>query len=99
MDLLGRSLVMMSRRIGLAIGFVSVLGFVCAAQGAPSKHVQQHCVQDYKKFCREGGLESKAWRNCMHKHGDTLPHACVAALDKPGDGSQAEVNRRKKAAQ
>jgi hypothetical protein len=90
---------MMSRRIGLAIGFVSVLGFVCAAQGAPSKHIQQHCVQDYKKFCSEWGIESKGLRNCMHKHGDNLTHACVAALVKSGEVSQAEVNRRKKAAQ
>jgi hypothetical protein len=31
----------MSRRIGLAIGFVSVLGFVCAAQGAQRSGLQR----------------------------------------------------------
>ena len=34
--------------------------------------------------------------NCMRKHGDKLTNACVAALVKNGDVSQAEVNRRKK---
>jgi hypothetical protein len=31
----------------------------------------------------------------MHKHGDNLTHACVAALVQAGEVSQAEVNRRK----
>jgi hypothetical protein len=33
----------------------------------------------------------------MHKHGDNLTHACVAALVKSGEVSHAEVERRKKA--
>jgi hypothetical protein len=32
----------------------------------------------------------------MRKHGDKLTNACVAALVKSGEVSQAEVNRRKK---
>ena len=86
-----------SYRTALMVGLVAVLGFGYAALGAPSKHVQQHCVQDYKKFCSEWGIESKGLRNCMHKHGDNLTHACVAALVKSGEVSQAEVERRKKA--
>ena len=43
------------------------------------------------------GIESKGLRNCMHKHGDNLTHACVAALVKSGEVSHAEVERRKKA--
>jgi hypothetical protein len=85
-------------RASLLIGFASMLCFVCGAEGAPSKHVQQHCVQDYKKFCGEWGIESKGLRNCMHKHGDNLTHACVAALVQSGEVSQAEVERRKAAA-
>jgi hypothetical protein len=50
-----------------------------------------------KKFCSEWGIESKGLRNCMHKHGDNLTHACVAALVKSGEVSHAEVERRKKA--
>ena len=88
---------MTSYRTSLMVGLVAVLGFGYAALGAPSKHGQQHCVQDYKKFCSEWGIESKGLRNCMHKHGDNLTHACVAALVKSGEVSQAEVERRKKA--
>jgi hypothetical protein len=33
----------------------------------------------------------------MRKHGDKLTNACIAALVKSGNVSQAEVNRRKKA--
>jgi hypothetical protein len=84
-------------RAGLLIGLLSILGFVCVAEAAPSKHVQQHCVQDYKKFCGEWGIESKGLKNCMHKHGDNLTHACVAALVSSGEVSQAEVARRKAA--
>jgi hypothetical protein len=57
--------------------------------------VQQHCVHDYKKFCHQWGIETKGLKNCMHKHGDNLTHACVAALVQAGEVSQAEVNRRK----
>jgi len=45
--------VITSYRTALMVGLVAVLGFGYAALGAPSKHVQQHCVQDYKKFCSE----------------------------------------------
>jgi len=42
----------MSYRAGLLIAFGSMLFFVGAAQSASvHPHVQQHCVQDYKKFC------------------------------------------------
>jgi hypothetical protein len=85
-------------RSRLLIALVAISCFVCQAQSAPvSKHVQQHCVQDYKKFCHEYGLETKALKNCMHRHGDSLTHACVAALVHAGEVSQAEVDRRKKA--
>ena len=52
-------------------------------------------VHDYKKFCHQWGIETKGLKNCMHKHGDNLTHACVAALVQAGEVSQAEVNRRK----
>jgi hypothetical protein len=83
----------------LLIAFVSMLCFAFSAQSAPvSKHVQNHCVQDYKKYCHQWGLETKGLTNCMHKHGDNLNPSCVAALVQAGEVSQAEVNRRKQAA-
>jgi len=89
----------MSYRAGLLIAFGSMLFFVGAAQSASvHPHVQQHCVQDYKKFCHEWGLESKGLKNCMHKHGDRLTHSCTAALVSAGEVSQTEVDRRKAAA-
>ena len=78
-----------------------VLAAVCfgTAQSAPvSKHVQNHCVQDYKKYCHEWGIETKGLTNCMHRHGDRLTNACIAALVQAGEVSRAEVNRRKEAA-
>jgi phosphosulfolactate synthase (CoM biosynthesis protein A) len=78
-----------------------VLAAICfgTAQSAPvSKHVQNHCVQDYKKYCHEWGIETKELTNCMHRHGDRLTNACIAALVQAGEVSQAEVNRRKEAA-
>jgi hypothetical protein len=56
----------------------------------------KHCADDYRKFCHQWGLETKGLENCMRKHGDKLNNACIAALVKAGEVTQAEVNRRKK---
>jgi hypothetical protein len=78
----------------LAIAVTLIVGGVYSAQAA-HKDVK-HCADDYRKFCHAWGLETKGLENCMRKHGDKLTNACVAALVKSGDVSQAEVNRRKK---
>ena len=65
---------------------------------AYSKAVQQNCGPDYKAFCGEYGLESNALRDCMDRNGNKLSNACVQVLLKDGHVSQAEVDRRKKAA-
>jgi hypothetical protein len=67
---------------------------VCSAQAA-HKDVK-HCADDYRKYCHQWGLETKGLANCMHKHGDKLTNACIAALVRVGEVSQAEVDRRKK---
>jgi hypothetical protein len=74
---------------------LSLLGGFYPAQAA-HKDVK-HCAHDYKKYCHQWGLETKGLENCMRKHGDSLTNACVAALVKSGEVSQAEVDRRKKA--
>jgi hypothetical protein len=79
----------------LAIAAALIVGVVCSAQAA-HKDVQ-HCADDYRKFCHAWGLETKGLENCMRKHGDKLTNACIAALVKSGNVSQAEVNRRKAA--
>jgi hypothetical protein len=82
----------------LLIAFVSMLCFAFSAQSATvSKHVQNHCVNDYKKYCHQWGLETKGLTNRMHKHGDNLNPSCIAALVQAGEVSQAEVDRRKAA--
>ena len=73
-----------------------LLGFAGLAQGAVHKAVQQHCVNDYKKFCHEYGLETSALSHCMRKHGDHLNSSCIAALVQAGEVSQAAVDKRKK---
>jgi hypothetical protein len=85
-----------------AVTLVGVLMAVATTAEADaekySKAVQQNCNQDYKAYCGEYGLESNALRNCMDRNGDKLTKACVQALVEDGHVSQAEVDRRKKAA-
>jgi Spy/CpxP family protein refolding chaperone len=78
----------------LFVATAFIVGGAFAAQAA-HKDVK-HCADDYRKFCHQWGLETKGLENCMRKHGDKLTNACVAALVKAGEVSQAEVNRRKK---
>jgi hypothetical protein len=87
---------MNSYRAIALIGFASIIGLGFAAEAAAvHPQVQQHCVHDYKKFCHQWGIETKGLKNCMHKHGNNLTHACIAALVKAGEVSQSEVDRRK----
>ena len=74
---------------------IALLAFGWSAQAA-HKDVK-HCADDYRNFCHQWGLETKGRENCMRKHGDKLTNACIAALVKSGNVSQAEVNRRKAA--
>jgi len=86
-------------RVGIFVG--AALALAAAAQAETksySKAVQQNCNQDYKTHCGEYGLESNALRDCMDRNGEKLTKACVNALVADGHVSQAEVDRRKKAA-
>ena len=77
--------------------FIAAALIVCGVGSAQAAHKDvKHCANDYRKFCHPWGLETKGLENCMRKHGDKLTNACIAALVKTGDVSQAEVNRRKK---
>jgi hypothetical protein len=66
-----------------------------AQAGTITKDMQNFCVNDYKKFCGDYGLQSAALNLCMRKAGPSLSPACVQALVKAGKVSQAEVNRVK----
>lgn len=68
---------------------------VWAQAGNISKDMQTYCVNDYKKFCGEYGLQSSALNLCMKKAGPSLSPACVKALVGAGKISQAEVDRIK----
>ena len=63
-----------------------------------SKQVQKSCAQDYKAHCGEYGIETEALRLCMDRAGHRLTKTCVNALIQSGEVSQAEVDRRKRAA-
>jgi len=85
-----------------SMAFILTLCFVCSAQlaawaqaGAVSKDMQTYCVNDYKKFCGEWGLEASGLNLCMRKAGPSLSPACVQALVKAGKVSQAEVDKVK----
>ena len=89
---------------GLPTAFVLILGFAWLAPSPPAsaggagaipKDVQNNCVNDYKKFCGDYGLQSAALNLCMKKAGPGLSPACVRALVSAGKVSQAEVDRMK----
>jgi hypothetical protein len=76
---------------------IAAVLIVCVIGSAQAAHKDvKHCANDYRNYCHQWGLETKGLENCMRKHGDKLTNACIAALVKNGDVSQAEVNRRKK---
>lgn len=85
----------------LPAAFVALLAIasgpsVALAQaGAITPDMQTYCVNDYKKFCGDYGLQSNALNLCMRKAGPSLSPACVKALVKAGKVSQAEVDRVK----
>ena len=81
------------------VACLTVIGCAGAAHAdSYSKAVQKSCAADYHKYCGEYGLETAALRVCMDKNGHSLSKGCVNALVASGEVSQAEVNRRKKAA-
>jgi hypothetical protein len=93
---------MTSYRAKLTVASVAIICFVGSAPsaawaqaGAISKDMQNNCVNDYKKFCGDYGLQSAALNLCMKKAGPGLSPACVQALVQAGKVSQAEVDRIK----
>ena len=69
---------------------------LCWAQaGTITKDMQNNCVNDYKKFCGDYGLQSAALNLCMKKAGPSLSPACVQALVAAGKVSQADVDKIK----
>ena len=81
----------------LTVLFAAAVFVVCGVGAAEAAHKDvKHCADDYKRYCHEWGLETKGLNNCMRKHGDRLTNACIAALVRAGEVSQAEVDRRKK---
>jgi hypothetical protein len=93
---------MTSSRARLPAAFVLIL---CCVGSAPSaafaqagnitKDMQTYCVNDYKKFCGDYGLQSAALNLCMRKAWPGLSPACVQALVKAGKVSQADVDKIK----
>ncbi len=79
----------------LLISCVLIVGTVCAAQARHSD--ARHCADDYRRFCGQWGLETRGLENCMRRHGDKLNNACIAALVRTGQVTQAEVDRRRAA--
>jgi hypothetical protein len=89
-------------RTRLPTAFVFMVLLVCAAPSAAwaqagtiTKGMQNYCVNDYKKFCGDYGLQSNALNLCMKKAGPSLSPACVQALVQAGKVSQADVDRIK----
>ena len=66
-----------------------------AQAGKISKEMERNCVNDYKKFCGQYGLQTSALNLCMKRAGPSLSPACVRALVRAGKVSQAEVDRVK----
>jgi hypothetical protein len=93
---------MTSYRSRLPTALALILSVTCSAPSAAwaqagtiTKDMQTYCVNDYKKFCGDYGLQSNALNLCMRKAGPGLSPACVQALVKAGKVSQAEVDKLK----
>ena len=83
-------------RLISVVAFALIVGGFSAAQA--SRHSDaRHCAEDYRRFCGQWGLETRGLENCMRRHGDQLNNACIAALVRTGQVSQAEVNPRRAA--
>jgi len=89
-------------RSGSRIAFAVLACLACVSPstvwgqaGTISKDMQTYCVNDYKKFCGDYGLQTNALNLCMKKAGPGLSPACVQALVKAGKISQADVDRIK----
>lgn len=79
--------------IGCLVGFAPAAAW--AQAGTVTKDMQNFCVNDYKKFCGQWGLNSNGLNLCMRKAGPSLSPACVQALVKAGKVSQAQVDKIK----
>ena len=66
------------------------------AQHTYSDAVQRACASDYKKHCREYGIETEALRLCMDRAGQKLTQTCVDALVADGEISKQQVEARKR---
>ena len=73
---------------------LAALAFATPA-GALTKPVKQACQDDYRKYCKDYGIDTPALRSCMDRAGKNLSKICVNALIDAGEVSRAEVNRRK----
>jgi hypothetical protein len=91
----------MTRNFAAATVFLALPFFVLAPSaalaqaGKITKGMQNNCVNDYKKFCGDYGLQTAALNLCMRKAGPSLSPACVQALVQAGKISQAEVDKIK----
>jgi hypothetical protein len=77
----------------LLVAAVLVLCSVGTAEAGKKK-----CAEDYRRFCSEWGLGTRGLENCMRRHGDRLTPRCIKGLIQAGAVSQAEVDRRRRAA-
>lgn len=81
---------------GLAVAAFLTPSAAWSQAGTITKGMQNNCVNDYKKFCGDYGLQTSALNLCMKKAGPSLSPACVQALVQAGKISHAEVDRIKK---
>ena len=90
----------MTRYRTLPVVLASTLFFMSSAHADPTitKDMQTYCINDYKKYCGDYGLQSKALSNCMYRNGKSLSPACVKALVASGQVSQAQVEKLKQQA-
>ena len=80
----------------LVLGCAAAAPSVVFAQaGTITKDMQNNCVNDYKKFCGDYGLQTAALNLCMKKAGPSLSPACVQALVAAGKVSQADLDKVK----
>ncbi|MEQ1696610.1 MAG: hypothetical protein ABL901_12280 [Hyphomicrobiaceae bacterium] len=69
--------------LAIATGVMAVL--TATAAQAYSDKINQHCEDDYFKFCSAHAVGSTGLRRCMEANGKQLSRRCVNALADAGE--------------
>lgn len=60
---------------------------------AVSQAVKDACSADYAQYCSQHKVGTSAAKACMREHRKTLTDACIQALGKSNEVTQADIDQ------